>query len=289
MRMRGCLRISDRIAAALALALAAGCSPRVLVVVGTDPCADGGTVGCVPPSLLKDLVGYWRLDETAGGTVALDQSGYRNNGTLGDLDPATAWIAGRAGGGLAVDAAGFVNVEPSLSIDSITDHVTIAGWVFLEGTVMDYGTAASRQTRDTIDQHYHISINSQDQPNLFLQTDVEIVRLSRPLPTPPATPPPTRMTWVHIAGTYDGSVARLYIDGQPATSQPMTGRFMPDTTPFLLGANGNGVAGAAPTERFPGRIDEIMLYRRALGADEITQLYDGVLFPPRSSDAAVGN
>jgi large repetitive protein len=276
-------------ALALLVALAAGCSPRVLVVVGTDPCADGGTVGCVPPALFDGLVGYWHLDEAAGSTIAEDWPGRRNNGTLVDLDPATAWVDGRAEGGLAVEAAGFVNVEPSLSIDSITDQVTIAGWVFLEGTVMDYGTAASRQTRDTIDQHYHISINSQDQPNLFLQTDVEIVRLARPLPTPPATPPPTRMTWVHIAGTYDGSIARLYIDGQPAMSQPMTGRFMPDTTPFLLGANGNGVAGAAPTERFPGRIDEITLYRRALAADEITQLYDGLLFPPRLSDAAVGN
>jgi hypothetical protein len=188
-----------------------------------------------------------------------------------------------------VDAAGFVNVEPTPSIDSITDQVTISGWVYLEGTVMDYGAAASRQTGDTIDQHYHISINSQDQPTLFLQTDVEIVRLTRPLPAPPATPPPTRMTWVHIAGTYDGSIARLYIDGQPIMSQPMTGRFMPDTTPFLLGANGNGVAGSAPTERFPGRIDEIVLYRRALSADEIALLHDGALFPPRVSDAAVGN
>ena len=289
MLTRGCLRTSDRIAAGLALAIAAGCSPRTLVVVGTDPCADGGTVDCVPPLPLDGLVGYWKLDEAAGSTVAQDLSGNGNNGTLVDLDPANVWVPARAGGGLAVDAAGFVTVEPSLSIDSITDQVTIAGWVFLEGTVMDYGTAASRQTRDTIDQHYHISINSQDQPTLFLQTDVEIVRLTRLLPAPPATPPPTRMTWVHIAGTYDGSVARLYIDGQPTMSQPMTGRFMPDTTPFLLGANGNGVAGADPIERFPGVIDEIMLYRRALSADEIAQIHDGVLFPPRFADAAVGN
>ena len=84
-----------------------------------------------------------------------------------------------------------------------------------------------------------------------------------------------------------GGRFEIFVDGEQIMSQAMTGRFMPDTTPFLLGANGNGVAGG-PSERFPGRIDEIMLYRRALSADEIAQIHDGVLFP-RLADAAVGN
>src|SRR6185295_4045737 len=88
----------------------------------------------------------------------------------------------------------------------------------------------------------------------------------------------TRQTWVHIAGTYDGTIARLYVDGQQVATQPMTGRFVADTSPFILGANGNGTGTANVTERFPGKIDEIMLYRRALSATEISQLYDGVLF-----------
>ena len=88
-----------------------------------------------------------------------------------------------------------------------------------------------------------------------------------------------RQTWVHIAGTYDGTMARLYVDGQLVDSQALTGRFAADTTPFILGANGNGVGDASVTERFPGRIDEVMLYRRALSADEIAMLYDGALFP----------
>ena len=88
-----------------------------------------------------------------------------------------------------------------------------------------------------------------------------------------------RQTWVHIAGTYDGTMARLYVDGQLVSSQPLTGRFAADTTPFILGANGNGVGDASVSERFPGRIDEVMLYRRALSADEIQMLYDGALFP----------
>jgi hypothetical protein len=267
-----------RASSAFLLAAALGCSTTTLVVVDPDPCADGGTVGCVPPALLNDLVGWWRLDEPAGSTVAQDWSGYRNDGTLVDLDPATVWGAGRAAGGLAVKAAGFVEVVPSASLDSITEQVTIAGWAYLEGTIMDYGTVASRQIGTTIDQHYHISINMMGTPTLFVITEVATVRLTTPTLAP-------RMTWVHIAGTYDGATARLYVDGQQVMSQALTGRFFADTTPFVLGGNGN--EGAVPTERFPGRIDEIMLYRRALSADEIAQLHDGALFQSRA-DAGAG-
>src|SRR4051812_25276036 len=104
--MWGSLRRSDRHRAAGAGALASiacallaaggGCSTHVLQVVAPDPCADGGAPGCVPPGLLDDLVGYWRLDDGTGSAVAHDWSGRANDGTLMRLDTATDWVAGRA-------------------------------------------------------------------------------------------------------------------------------------------------------------------------------------------------
>jgi hypothetical protein len=275
--------------------LAGGCSPRTLIAVDPDPCADGGRgpgcpdpcadggvinalPGCVPPGLLDDLIGYWRLDDASGSTTARDWSGRGNDGTLGGtLDPNTAWVAGRAAGGLATEGAGYVNVVPSTSIDSITNAVTVAGWAYLDGTIMDYATLASREEMTTIDQHYHISIDGNELPVFFCKTDVGGVRLTiRRTPSPVV-----RMMWVHIAGTYDGTTARLYFNGQQVDSQGLTGNFTRDTTPFILGGNGNG-PDLGVSERFPGLIDEIMLYRRALSADEIAQLYGGVLFPSSS-------
>ncbi len=202
-----------------------------------------------------------------------------NDGTLVEFTATSPWGAGHAAGGLGVEAIGYVNVDPSPSIDSITDQITISGWIYFEGTVSDYATAASREIGNTVDQHYHISINMQEVPTLFIATDGGTVRLVGEAPV-------TRMSWVHIAGTYDGSVVHIYVNGQQQVMmQALTGRFMADTTPFILGANGNGPMYGV-SERFPGRIDEIMLYRRALSADEIAMLYNGALFAsPSPADA----
>lgn len=268
--MRGCLRLSSVAAAAIAAALAGGCSPHVLVAVGTCPDAGVATsFGCT--RLLEDLVGWWRLDESAGSTVARDWSGLNNDGTLVDLDTTKVWIPGRASGGLAVESNGYVNVVPSASIDSIVDQVTIAGWGYLEGTIVDYATIASREEAMTLNQLYHISINSRGEvPTLFFKTEVAQVILQAPDAV-------IRQSWVHVAGTYDGAVARLYVDGVEVRTQNLTGAFVPDVTPFILGANGNG-PDMGVSERFPGKIDEIMLYRRALSATEIASLHDGALF-----------
>jgi len=292
--------MSAAAAAALAAALAPACSTRTLVVVDPDPCADGGFArgvagcpnpdpcadggvvngvpGCVPPGLLDALIGYWRLDD-ATGTIANDWSGRGNHGTLVGLTGSNVWAMGRAAGALNVAANGFVNVPRSASIDSITDAVTVSGWIYYEGpAVMDYATAISREIGTTIDQHYHIAIAMDETPTAFIQTEAKTVRLNWPQPV-------ARASWVHIAATYDGTVARLYVNGLAAISMPITGLFMPETNPVILGGNGNGVGDNNVTERFPGRIDEIMLYRRALSAEEIAMLHDGALFPLQYVDA----
>jgi hypothetical protein len=260
-------------AGALVAALAAGgCAPNVLVAVGS--CPDGGALtatGCT--FLLADLVGWWRLDEAPGSAVARDLSGSGNDGALTGLDPATAWAAGRSAGGLAVGGAGFVDVSASTSIDSITDQVTISGWGFLDRTITDeYATIASREDAATIDQHYHIGLYRNLVPTTFITTEDGIAILRGPAAT--------MGTWVHLATTYDGGFVRFYVDGKEVMSQTLTGHFKPDTTPVILGGNDN--AGAGVTERFAGRVDEIMLYRRALSATEIARLNEGLLFmPPR--------
>ena len=256
------------------MALAAsGCAAKTLVAVDPYPCGDAGAAGCA--SLLDGLIGYWRLDDPSGSATAHDWSSWGNDGVLAGLDPSTAWVAGGPEGrAFSAQGKGYFSAPDSVSIDSITDQVTVAAWMYLAGTVTSgsYATAISRQTGTDYGQIYHLSLTDQQAPGLFITTmtggQLDIVG--------PGTV--AQNTWAHQAGTYDGATARLYLNGVPINSGAISGTFAPQTNPVVLSGNANG-ADHAVTEQVPGQLDEIMLYRRALSADEIARLAGGALLP----------
>jgi len=255
-------------------AVGAGCSARTIVAVDPYPCTDGGATGCAPAGLLDDLIGYWRLNDAPGNVTARDWSGRGNSGTLVGLDAATVWVAdGPGGGALSVQGNGYVNVPDSAPIDSITDQVTLAAWMFLTAPVATgtYATAISRQIGTGLEQHYHLSVNDQHQAILFITTTGGKKVIGGPTTFP-------QQTWVHLAGTYDGSQSRLYVNGVQVVSQAVSGPFARETNPVILSGNGNTDAHTV-SEFVPGQLDEVMLYRRALGANEIVQLASGALLP----------
>ena len=265
------------------LATVAACSPRTLALVDllsdaglaphpVDATPTGSPDGATAAGLLRGLVGLWHCDDGAGSDVVRDSSGNGNNGKLVGLDPALAWTPGRRGSALATNAAGYAVVDDSASIDGITAQVTISAWVYFDGAVLvDYGTALSRQIENTDLQYYHLSIDVDGVPTLFLGMGV-----NGPITRVPAPQPIARMRWTHLAGTYDGARAVVYVDGFEANSRPIAGTFALDTTPVVLGGNGNKDVGI--TEWFPGRIDELALYDRALRPDEIGLLARAVAF-----------
>lgn len=255
--------------AALAL-VAGGCSPRTLLVVDPVSCPDGGGPGCAT-GLLDGLVGFWRLNDPPGSATVRDSSPWGNDGTLAGLDPSMAWVAaGPEGGALAPQGKGYVNVPDSTSIDSITDQVTVAGWIYLDGAVNQYATVISRQIGNGFGQHYHLALTATQNPGLFITTttsgQVDIV----------AGVVVPQQTWLHLAGTYDGTNSRLYLNGALVNTGVVSGPFASETDPVVVGGNGNG-ANFAVSEQIPGQVDEVVLYRRALSADEIARIEQGAL------------
>jgi hypothetical protein len=69
--------------------------------------------------------------------------------------------------------------------------------------------------------------------------------------------------WSYLALTYDGATLRLYVDGRLVSSHDAKGSIQTPDTPLWIG--GNRPYG----EHFHGRIDEVRVYNRALGQDEI--------------------
>jgi hypothetical protein len=72
----------------------------------------------------------------------------------------------------------------------------------------------------------------------------------------------------HIAVTAEGSVLRLYIDGQLKLERTDAGPRVLNDMPVLIGRS----AGAVSPNWFRGTIDDVRIYSRALSGQEIEQL-----------------
>jgi hypothetical protein len=80
--------------------------------------------------------------------------------------------------------------------------------------------------------------------------------------------------WYHVAATYDHNATVLYFNGSPLATNvvgPVT--IATSTSSFRISKDDNG------NVPFPGRIDDVRIYNRALTAAEIAYLYAG---PPPS-------
>jgi hypothetical protein len=77
-------------------------------------------------------------------------------------------------------------------------------------------------------------------------------------------------TWTHLAGTYDGRALSLYVNGKLAnTANPQgsySGPIQYNNEPLMIGNAPSGYG-------WFGLIDEVMLFDRALSADDINRLY----------------
>jgi glucose/arabinose dehydrogenase len=80
---------------------------------------------------------------------------------------------------------------------------------------------------------------------------------------------PSTGVWHHVAGTYDGSAVKLYIDGAVAASVAASGA-IPTTTNALFIGTKNAAAPAG--DHFLGRIDDVRVYNVALPVDDIANL-----------------
>src|SRR5690606_22256558 len=77
---------------------------------------------------------------------------------------------------------------------------------------------------------------------------------------------PTGSTWAHIAGTYDGTTLRIYVNGVEEASVAGPAAVALNDLPLTLGAEPGGSRG------FSGRLDGVAMYARALSPAEVAVL-----------------
>lgn len=92
----------------------------------------------------------------------------------------------------------------------------------------------------------------------------------------------TVSTWQHVAGTWDGSVLRLYINGvQAGTLTAVGSSFITHSNPVWIGGQ------SLNSEYFQGRIDEVRLWTRTLCQGEIQNNMNGEI--PTTATGLIAN
>lgn len=260
-------------------------------MTGTDASA-GGTQDATAPvldgpapadtgapanaALAIGLVGYWRFEETSGPTVR-DSSG---NGNQGVLLGSTLRVDtfGRFGGALDVPPAdgNGATCPASASIDSISTSFTIAGFVFrVANRSSGLSNILSRRANNTTNSDYFaFAFDTAGRLRGFVNTQVQ--------PAPPSVASPTPLPlnqWSHVAFSYDGTTLRLYVNGVASGVAFYAGRIDAGNMPLCLGCGHNRPLISETDETLAGRVDELLLYNRALPPAELQMLAAGELPP----------
>jgi hypothetical protein len=158
-----------------------------------------------PASADSTLVGQWNLDE-GSGTVAHDRSGYGNNGAVSG---GTQWVTGYLGGGLSFDGTGQVQVPDSSSLQSSTTAVSVSAWVEHTGSPGAYKYILAKGASGCIAASFGLYTGSAGGMIFYVSGNSG----STYTLSPDAGTSVWNGNWHHVAGTFDGTTVRLYLDG----------------------------------------------------------------------------
>jgi hypothetical protein len=236
--------------------------------------------GPTDPELDRGLVGRWRFDERPPAP-ARDASGLGQTGTLvgfaaGDRRP------GRRGGALAYDPARrtVVTVNDSDEL-SPRQELTVAAWI----RAVDWDGNRRILQKGSADDQYRLT--AEGGKLVFHVQEENGEGGPRSLMATAGLPPEN--SWVHVAGTYDGTRLRLLVNGvEVASTAAGGGRLAVTRDPLVIG--GKRPADPSAGNGFHGLIDEVLIYDRALQDRELRQLAKGAPgSPPNPSRAQRGH
>ena len=213
------------------------------------------SLACSAQVAAQGPVFHWPLDESSG-TVA-----HAWGGSDGVLAGGTLWAPN---GGYHQGCARFDGVDDRIllgpcDITTGTGGITLSLWAkadFVTG--MDRTLIAKATGPNAADHSWSIAFVSGTGLRFRLRTAGNVQTIT--------TPPSSLFggQWYHIAGVYDGSEMRLYLNGSVMGTAPASGLIgTSPQAPASLGALSTGL------QPFSGWIDDVRIYDHALSDAEI--------------------
>jgi hypothetical protein len=224
--------------------------------------------------VLDSVRGWWPMYE-GSGQVVHDLSGHGNNGQLGAGPTADSndptWIRGILfGSALRFDGNDFVRIPDSGSLEP--SNLTVSAWVRGNGTA-DLARQIMGKGGNGCDSASYALYTAANGGLAFYVTtaDKQFYRTS--------SIDPGQIwngKWHHVAGTFDGTTAKLFVDGKLIGSASVPGPIDYNTT--SSGAAGMGDYMGSCDLFYTGDIDDVALFSQALPVDRIWSAV-ALLFP----------
>ncbi|KYF74907.1 hypothetical protein BE11_11485, partial [Sorangium cellulosum] len=217
--------------------------------------AAGDDSGAGPAALLAasaPAVGFYKFDDCDGSTTELFEA---TGGPTATRSAGAACAQGISGLGIAFDNNNdtvTINDDPRFTFGQ---NLAVAAWV--------NPTSVSGSTARTIVQERN---NSGSSFSLVVQSNE--ARFSVTLNngrTVTARAPIQANVWTHVAGIHDGTLVRLFLDGQQVGQASAAGAIRDINAPIHVGNN-------PQRQRFTGLIDQVWLSASPLTAADIAQL-----------------
>jgi hypothetical protein len=219
--------------------------------------AKGSSLTVNPLFSTSGLVGYWNLDEGTG-TTAYDTSGSGNTGIWSGTTP--YYASGKVG----PSAGSFDGTDDYVNISSIDSSLSgsqgaIALWAYPMSTATSTTGYIFSSWGPSSNRFY---ISYYPPPSNTVSVTRSNPSVSIGLGTIPLN------SWYHITLTWNSSMMYGYLNGNLIASSSYTNS---------SSQGGNSTIGAyqdAPAQLFPGKIDDVRIYNRALSAAEVQGLYN---------------
>lgn len=195
-------------------------------------------------------IAHWNFNEMSG-TILNDQSANNNNGTIVNAQ----WVSGHNGGALQFQDNWYVNVPYSPSLQP-TSAITIETIVKFSRFDIDQGIVSTNELGG-----YGLWV-FQSMPNVYININSTYTSASA------SSANLNFNDWYHLAGVYDGSTLKCYINGELKESLPCTGPIIYQYQNALKIGSDASATNAPDNAYFHGSIDEIRISSIALQPDQ---------------------
>ena len=202
------------------------------------------------------LVAYWKFDES-DGTAVSDSSAYKNTGTVYN-NPIR--VIGKFNSSLQFNGSNYVEVPDSASLD-LSSQVTIAAWINPSSISVYNRIVAKSHTSDAAPwTMYGLMFDDSNHARMEITTGGVQYVLNGQTIIP-------LNTWTFVAGTYDGSTMKLYVNGNLDNYASHSGPIDTNSMPLSIARSGFN------SNYFKGIIDEVKIWNRSISAGEIQSQY----------------